>query len=140
MKRILSVGIDICLVVYNDNSLALFRLPTLELLDSLEGNWLTNSNDYPGIEMSCIHVDEYAEKSLRTFVYVGTSIGDIYVIEVSTTSGSVRVCDFLVSLKDVEITSPMRVTAIISVKHFIPSRQVIDVLFICHVLHERMFY
>ena len=140
MKRILSVGIDICLVVYNDNSLALFRLPTLELLDSLDGNWLTNSNDYPGIEMSCIHVDEYAEKSLRTFVYVGTSIGDIYVIEVSTTSGSVRVCDFLVSLKDVEITSPMRVTAIISVKHFIPSRQVIDVLFICHVLHERMFY
>ena len=119
MKRILSVGIDICLVVYNDNSLALFRLPTLELLDSLEGNWLTNSNDYPGIELSCIHVDEYAEKSLRTFVYVGTSIGDIYVIEVSTTSGSVRVCDFMVSLKDVEITSPMRVTAIISVKHFI---------------------
>ena len=122
MKRILSVGIDICLVVYNDNSLALFRLPTLELLDSLEGNWLTNSNDYPGIELSCIHVDEYAEKSLRTFVYVGTSIGDIYVIEVSTTSGSVRVCDFLVSLRDVEITSPMRVTAIISVKHFISSR------------------
>lgn len=53
---------------------------------------------------------------------MGTSIGDIYVIEVSTTSGSVRVCDFMVSLKDVEITSPMRVTAIVSVKHFIISR------------------
>ena len=113
------MGTDICLVVYNDNSLAVFRLPTLELLDSLESNWLTNSNDYPGIELSCIHVDEYAEKSLRTFVYVGTSIGDIYVIEVATSSGSIRISDFAVTLRDVEIAHPMRVTAIISVKLFI---------------------
>lgn len=115
IKNIAGVGNDICLVVYDDNSLAVFRLPTLELLDTANKSWMTNSDDHQGIELSCLHVDAFAEKSQRAFVYVGTSVGDVYVLEISTNTGSIRICDYTISCRDVDIATPMRVTAIISV-------------------------
>jgi hypothetical protein len=115
VKNIASIGNDICLVVYDDNSLAVFRLPTLEILDTASRTWITNSDDHPGIELSCLHVDAFAEKSQRAFVYIGTSLGDVHVLEISTTTGSIRICDYVISCRDVDIATPMRVTAILSV-------------------------
>ena len=115
VKNIVSVAADMCLVVYHDNSLAVFRLPQLELLDSTKSNWLTNSSDCDGIELTCVHVDDFAEKNQRAFVYIGTSLGDVNVIEISTISGSIRICDYSITCKDVEIASPMKVTSITSV-------------------------
>ena len=60
-------------------------------------------------------VDDFAEKNQRAFIYVGTSLGDVYVIEISTISGSIRVCDYSITCRDVDIATPMKVTTITSV-------------------------
>lgn len=67
------------------------------------------------MELSCLHVEAFAEKSQRAFVYIGTSLGDVHVLEISTTTGSIRICDYIISCRDVDIATPMGVTAIISV-------------------------
>ena len=117
MKNILSVGKNLCLVVYNDSSLAVLTLPSLELRDTLKGNWMTNSDEFPDAEISSIHVDGFAEGNQKTFVYIGTSLGDVHVLDVAS-SGSVRICDYTLTFRDVELPFAMRVSAILSVHSY----------------------
>ena len=114
VKNILSINADTCIVFYIDTSLAVFKLPTLELLGSIQKNWMTNSTEFDDVEITCIHVDDFTERNLKTFVFVGTNLGDIHVLEISTV-GTIRICDYSVSSRDVELSCPMRVTSILSV-------------------------
>ena len=114
VKNIVSVGIDMCLVIYADSSLAVFKLPCLELLDTTSANWMTNSDEFGEVDISCVHVDEYTEKNLKTFVYIGTDLGDVHVLDISP-RGSIKICDYTISCRDVELACQMRVTAILSV-------------------------
>ena len=114
VKNIVSVGIDMCLVIYADSSLAVFKLPCLELLDTTSANWMTNSDEFGEVDISCVHVDEYTEKNLKTFVYIGTDLGDVHVLDISP-KGSIKICDYTISCRDVELACQMRVTAILSV-------------------------
>jgi hypothetical protein len=114
VKNILAVGSDMCLIVYDNSSIAILRLPSLEFTDTLKKNWMTNSEEFLDTEISSIHVDDYTEGTLRTFVYLGTSLGDVHVIEVAA-AGSVRIIDYTLTFRDVELSGPMRVSAILSV-------------------------
>lgn len=132
VKNIVSVGIDMCLVIYSDSSLAVFKLPCLELLDTLSANWMTNSDEFGEVDISCVHVDEYTEKNLKTFVYVGTDLGDVHVLDISP-KGSIKICDYTISCPDVELSCQMRVTAILSVRfyclHFLVEARVLPSVF-----------
>jgi hypothetical protein len=80
-------------------------------------NWIPNSDESidVDVEISCIHVDKYSEKSVQSFVYIGTTEGDLYVISISILSGLIRICDYSVSTKDITLSSRMRITAILTV-------------------------
>lgn len=109
---IVPIGDEICLAVYKNNSVAVLRTPSLVIVDVTQSNWMTNSDESGG-EITCVHVDEYTEGT-KTFVYIGTSEGNLYVIEVSA-FGMIRICDYSLSTTDVELPSDMRITALLSV-------------------------
>jgi WD40 repeat protein len=80
------------LVAFEDNSLAVLDLPNLNILDLLPGNTWLNSKQCGDITF--IHVDEPADKP---FVFVGTSRGYIFVLEVKD---SIRVCEYMLTPSD----------------------------------------
>jgi hypothetical protein len=101
------VGVDFSIVCYSDNSIAVFKLPRLSEEDRISGSWL----DSP---ITSLHVDEFTEKNDRSYVYVGTAAGGVYVLEISV-DGKIRVVDYSVTLKDAELSGPYAVKAVLSV-------------------------
>ena len=112
VRFIVITGEDSCLVFYRDNCVAMFRLPFLKCLQILPSSWMEDAS-IDG-DVTAVHVDEYSDQLIKTFVYVGTSSGKLLVLEVLP-SGDVRVCHYTVGLRDVELTGEYKITAILSV-------------------------
>mmetsp|Transcript_3693 Transcript_3693/g.3844 ORF Transcript_3693/g.3844 Transcript_3693/m.3844 type:complete len:1029 (-) Transcript_3693:1985-5071(-) len=102
---------EMTLIAYKNNSIAVLRTPSLVTLDLKKTNWMTNSDESGG-EITCVHIDEYTE-GVNTFLYIGTSEGFLHVIEVSP-FGIIRICNYSLSIADVELPSSMGITAVLS--------------------------
>lgn len=94
---------DSILVTFGDNSMAILELPSLTVVDLLEGNWLDSSS---AGNVTFVHVDEPGEKS---FAYVGTTLGNVFILEVRD---SFRICDLVLTPADFGIAQPMAVAEI----------------------------
>ncbi len=75
------------LVLFEDNSIVVMELPTLDIVDLLAPSWLAGAGRNTG-DVSVVYVDVPGEKN---FVYIGTTEGVVLVIEVTDT---IRICDF----------------------------------------------
>lgn len=83
------------LVAFADNSIAVMELPTLNIIDLLPPNWMGNRVG----EITALHCDLPSEKP---FVFVGTSEGNVFVLDVM--ESAVRICDFSLGLVDFNLS------------------------------------
>lgn len=79
------------IVAFGNNSLVLMELPSLEVIDLLNSDWLSPKYG----DLTALHCDTPSEKN---FVYVGTSQGVLIVIDILETS--IRICDYQLKLSD----------------------------------------
>ncbi len=96
VNHILSFNDEHVVVAFSDNSLALFGLPALNLLEVQPGAWLHEALG----DISALYMNEYA--SARNFVYVGTSSGCVRILEVLPLF---RQCEYMVSPADAGLTA-----------------------------------
>eukprot|EP00981_Chlorochromonas_danica_P011135 scaffold3776_cov166-Ochromonas_danica.AAC.10 len=83
------------LVAFADNSIAVMELPTLNIIDLLPPNWMGNRAG----EITALHCDLPSEKP---FVFVGTSEGNVFVLDVM--ESAVRICDFSLGLVEFNLS------------------------------------
>jgi WD40 repeat protein len=86
------------LVAFEDNSIIVMDLPTLDVVDLLLPSFIDTKHGY----ISCIHVDTPSEKC---FVYIGTTEGFLYVLDILETS--IRICDYSLSCRDFGLSQSM---------------------------------
>lgn len=79
------------LAAFADNSIVVMELPSLNIVDLLQPNWLgARAGD-----ITTLHSDLPGEKA---FVFAGTSEGTVHVLDVM--EGSIRICDYSLGLSD----------------------------------------
>lgn len=104
VRKIIPVCENKVLISNDDNSLAVLSIPTLEIIDIYKSDWLSKS--YGNI--SCVYVDEPSDLN---FVYIGTTKGYLIVLDISD-DGSMRICDYLITLDEVGLHSQMSIRSI----------------------------
>lgn len=97
---IVSVGKDKLLVAFSDNSLAVLAVPTLDVIDLLEGAWIGEQNG----QITGMHVDEPGGNN---FAYIGTSAGVIFVLELVPV---IRLCQYSITWGDSGLTKSMAIS------------------------------
>lgn len=100
ITHILSLHEEKILVCFADNSMAVFQLPSLQLLHRIESGWL---NSVCG-DVTTIHIDESRAKY---YAYVGTSEGYVRVLHVANEFREVEYC---ITTADSGITGNMAVS------------------------------
>ena len=103
IRKIIPIGDDKVFISNNDNSLALLSVPSLELIDMFNPDWLGKSYGH----ISYVYVDEPSELN---FVYIGTTRGFIIVLDVK--DGKIRLCDYMITLEEIGLQSNMGVRSI----------------------------
>lgn len=83
---------DKVIAVFGNNMIYVLSLPFLNVVSSLEAGWLPASMG----DVSALHVDD---TTLRNFAYVGTTNGDLRVLELLCPD--IRICDYMVTLSDI---------------------------------------
>ncbi len=102
VTSIVSLHHDKILVSFNDNSIVVMELPSLDVVDLLSPSWLQRSGD-----ISVIHVDVPGEKN---FAYVGTTDGSVFVLDVM--EASIRICDFKITCVELGLAAGLAVSDI----------------------------
>jgi len=93
---------DKILVSYSNQSLAVFSIPSLALISTLDSSWLgTKTGD-----ITVIYTDENGD---RNYAYVGTSAGHMFVLEMLPVF---RVCDYSFTASEAGIPVDMIVSDI----------------------------
>lgn len=83
------------LAAFVDNSIVVMELPSLNIVDLFQPNWLG-----PRLgDITALHSDIVSEKS---FVFVGTSEGGVVVLDVM--EASARICDYSLSASDLGVS------------------------------------
>ncbi len=99
---IVSPSSDSLLVAFGNNSLALFALPQLILIDLLPPAWLPSNTG----DITFMYVDEPGGKN---FVYIGTSLGFVFVLEAR---GNLRICELALSPRDLGVPASAAAMAV----------------------------
>jgi hypothetical protein len=74
--------------------MALMALPSLNIIDLKEPSWLDKRAGF----ITVVHTDEATH---QPFVYVGTSTGTMFVIEIEQVA--IRVCEYVITLGDCQL-------------------------------------
>jgi hypothetical protein len=91
VRKLVAFGTDNLLIGYEGCGLELVSLPTIAVTRYLEVGW----NDASIEDLSALQVDDRTEG--RIFVYVGTTAGNVYVIDMSGPAVCARVSDYVIS-------------------------------------------
>ena len=102
---IVALGANKLLIAFADNSLAMMGLPTLNMIDILEGSWLTSRAS--DVTITFLHVDEPGE---RLYAYVGTSEGSFFVLDLQ--QPTIRLCDYSVTWAEAGLSHSMALVEI----------------------------
>lgn len=95
---------DRILVAFADNSMVMLELPSLNVLDLLQPNWLHKKCG----DISCVRYDAPGEKN---FVYVGTTEGFMFVLDAND-EAELTVVDYLISCKSLGLHKNMTLSDI----------------------------
>jgi hypothetical protein len=93
---------NLLFVAFGDNSMALLELPSMSLLSLMDGTWLGSEDG----DVTSVYSDDTGGKS---FVYIGTSNGKVFVLDVR---GSIRECDYVITLGDCGLSGELAVADI----------------------------
>ena len=90
------------LVSYSNQSLAVFSIPSLALLSTMDSSWLGAKTG----DITVIYTDENGD---RNYAYIGTSAGHMFVLEMLPVF---RVCDYSFTASEAGIPADMIVSDI----------------------------
>lgn len=93
---LLGISNNRILVVYSDNSLVLFDLPTLQVINFLDSDWLAP------LEGNITSIAQEITYTAQNFVYIGTSRGVLRVVECTQTG--ITPCDFFLLFSELHIS------------------------------------